>query len=187
MSDFIRGSLPKMLAGEMAKLHNDLDGSLHLADLDIPEMRKLHFLLGDWECETLVYPPGADPAPGRIYGTVKPVLRGAWLEWNFTQEPNTVVEKHQTGRYTFGWNPAVGKFTAIYYDDRGNCLVEETSGADYEDGVLRFAGTTILTEEGEVFFTDAISSKFDGHFRNEVHMTINGERRLHGVIEAKRK
>lgn len=53
--------------------------------------------------------------------------------------------------------------------------------------MLRFAGTTILPEEGEVFFTDAISSKFDGHFRNEVHMTINGERRLHGLIEAKRK
>jgi uncharacterized protein DUF1579 len=148
----------------------------------VPEMRALDLLLGTWRCDSVVYPPGRGPSEVVLRGILAPVLGGAWYQWNFTQEPNDVVEPPMSGRYTFGWNPAISRYVAIYYDDRGNYLLQTTSTPGWVDGHLRFYGTTTLAGEGEVQFMDDITSRRPGHFRNEVTITSRGKTRLHAIL-----
>jgi hypothetical protein len=184
---FLSLALPRVLTGAATMKPTGGGPAAASTSTAAAEMRSLDVLLGAWRCTSVVLPPGRPPVEGVVHGTIAPVLGGAWYQWNFTQEPNGVVSRPQLGRYTFGWNPATSKFVAIYYDDRGNYLVETTPGADWEDGHLRFRGTTTLVGEGEVHFTDDITSHGPGHFRNEVSITVGGETRLHGTMECVRE
>jgi len=148
-----------------------------------PEMRALDLLLGTWRCDSVVHRPGRRPSEVILRGTLAPVLGGAWYQWNFTQEPNDVVQPPMSGRYTFGWNAATSRYVAIYYDDRGNYMLQTTSTSGWVDGHLRFHGMTTLVDEGEVQFTDDITSRGPGHFRNEVTITSHGETRLHATLD----
>ncbi|MEV7652273.1 DUF1579 family protein [Kocuria marina] len=150
-----------------------------------PEMERLAFLVGHWEGETIVHTMDGRSVPGRIRGQAQKILGGAWIEWSFEQDPNDVVERTQRGRYLFGWCPARGEYAAIYFDDRGNTLVEHSSDA-VNSKAITFIGETVLTETGDVRFEDEISSDHADHFRNRVHMTIDGVRHLHGVFECRR-
>jgi Protein of unknown function (DUF1579) len=180
---FLRLAMPRVLVGAAAKGSAEHDAVAGPPASGPADMRALDVLLGTWRCTSVVLPPGRSPVKGVVHGTLAPVLGGAWYEWNFTQEPNEVVPRPQLGRYSFGWNPATSKFVAIYYDDRGNYLVETTPGSDWDDGHLRFSGTTTIPGEGQVHFTDDITSRGPGHFRNEVSITVDGVTRLHGTLD----
>ncbi|MET7900513.1 DUF1579 family protein [Streptomyces sp. NPDC005355] len=183
LRDFFKQAMPRMLVGaatmEPAKGGRVTSSSSTAA----PEMRALDVLLGNWRCDSVVYPSGRGPDEVVLRGTLAPVLGGAWYQWNFTQDPNDIVQPPMSGRYTFGWNPATAKYVAIYYDDRGNYLLQTTPTPEWVDGHLRFQGTTTLVDEGEVQFTDDITSRGPGHFRNEVTITSHGETRLHATLE----
>lgn len=150
-----------------------------------PEMERLAFLIGHWEGETVVHTTDGRTVSGHIRGEAKEILDGSWIEWSFEQDPNEVVERTQRGRYIFGWNAARGEYTAIYFDDRGNTLIEHCTRPLTSEAVT-FTGETVLKETGHVLFEDEISSDHKDHFRNRVHMTIDGIRHLHGVFECQR-
>ncbi|AZZ55691.1 DUF1579 family protein [Rathayibacter iranicus] len=149
------------------------------------EMERLAFLIGRWEGETVVHASDGRTVPGRIHGEAIAILDGAWIQWSFEQTPNEVVTRRQRGRYLFGWDPVRQAYSAIYFDDRGNTLIEHTAQPLHPEA-LTFVGETVLADTGPVLFEDEISSDHDHHFRNRVHMTIDGVRHLHGVFECKR-
>lgn len=150
-----------------------------------PKMEWFMFLVGRWEGETIVHTLDGRTVPGQIRGEGKIILDGAWIEWNFEQDPNDIVEHTQRGRYLFGWCPARQQYSAIYFDDRGNTLIEYGPESAETEGIT-FMGETVLSETGDVRFEDKISSNHVKHFRNQVYMTINGVRHLHGVFDCHR-
>lgn len=150
-----------------------------------PMMKRFAFLVGRWEGDTVVHTADGRSVPGKIRGEAKEILDGAWIEWSFEQDPNDIVERTQKGRYLFGWCSARQSYTAIYFDDRGNTLVEYSSDPHDRDKTT-FVGDTILTETGAVQFEDEISSEHNDHFKNRVHMTIDGARHLHGTFDCQR-
>lgn len=149
------------------------------------KMEHFAFLVGHWEGDTVVHTTDGRTVPGRIRGEAKAILNGAWVEWSFEQDPNDAVERTQRGRYLFGWCSAREEYAAIYFDDRGNTLVEYSSDP-FGSEAITFIGETTLSETGGVRFEDEISSDHADHFRNRVHMTINGIRHLHGIFECQR-
>lgn len=150
------------------------------------KMDRFAFLVGYWEGDTVVHTTDGRSILGKIRGEAKEILDGAWIEWSFEQDPNDIVERVQRGKYLFGWCSARQKYAAIYFDDRGNTLVEYSSDP-FDSEKITFVGETTLTETGDVLFEDEISSDHTNHFRNRVHMTIDGIRHLHGTFECERK
>lgn len=149
------------------------------------KMDRFAFLIGRWEGDTVVHTSDGRSIPGKIRGEAKKILDGAWIEWSFEQDPNDIVEHTQRGRYLFGWCPVRQKYAAIYFDDRGNTLIEYSSDP-LDSRKTTFIGETVLTETGPVQFEDEISSDHTNHFGNRVHMTINGVRHLHGTFNCQR-
>ncbi|MFE5406273.1 hypothetical protein ACFQ9Z_34025 [Streptomyces sp. NPDC056580] len=149
------------------------------------EMLPLTPFLGDWECVSTVYPPGREdrPVTGVFRGRLSPILRGTWYEWDYSQEPNELHPNGQECRYTFGWSPALERFVAIYFDDRGNHVVETTPSADWEDGHLRFTGNIVLLDEGEVEMVDDFTSEGPGHLHDRVTLAAHGETKLHATLD----
>ncbi|MFD5185893.1 MULTISPECIES: DUF1579 family protein [Streptomyces] len=156
------------------------------------EMKPLEAFLGNWHCVSTVYPRGREdrPVEGVFRGELKPILNGTWYEWDYSQGPTELHPKGQQCRYSFGYSPPMECFVAIYFDDRGNHLVEYTPSADWEDGHLRFTGTTALKGEGhgegEVEFLDDFTSEGPGHLHNRVSITAHGETWLHATLDFRR-
>lgn len=189
-------SLPRVasaLALQIIEAHGSKESpGLALRGEFVPrdEMKPLGVFLGDWHCISTVYPRGREdrPVQGVFRGELKPILGGTWYEWDYSQDPTELHPQGQQCRYTFGYSPPMERFVAIYFDDRGNHLVEYTSSADWEDGHLRFTGTTVLKGEGhhgegEVEFLDDFTSEGPGHLHNRVSITAHGETWLHATLD----
>ncbi|MCL7382608.1 hypothetical protein [Streptomyces sp. 35G-GA-8] len=150
------------------------------------EMRPLTPFLGNWRCESTVYPPGREDSPvkGLFRGKLSPILRGTWYEWDYTQEPNELHPTGQHCRYIFGWSPELEQFVSIYFDDRGNHIDAVTSGAGWVDGHLIFSGAILLRDHGgDVIMTDDFTSDGPGHLHNVVTITSDGIPKLHAELD----
>ena len=149
-------------------------------------MEQLQPFLGHWECKSTVYVEEANTISqfdGLFVGTLSPILGGTWYEWDYTQTPNDLHPSGQRCRYVFGWNAGLDVFTAIYFDDRGNHLVEHTPTCQWDDGHLRFVGDTVLPGYGNVTFLDDFTTDGPGHLRNTVWITSGSSTKLHAVLE----
>ncbi len=172
----------KVAAERLAAEGPAVDQSGYSAD---PKMIALSPFLGTWHCNSVVYEEGreSEPVHGLFVGKLSPVLGGSWYEWDYTQAPNRLHPNGQKCRYIFGWSPALGKFTSIYFDDRGNHLVAHTPESDWVDGHLQFLGETVLPGEGLVQFVDDFTSAGPGRLHNTVWITRDGEKRLHATLD----
>ncbi len=94
-------------------------------------------------------PGGARPRSRRrapsetsvVVGTIKPVLGGAWYQWDALRLPNEQMPNKALSRWMIGgWNATDKTFTALYNDDRGTYGVEHTEPGAATDGHARFTG-----------------------------------------------
>ncbi len=150
-----------------------------------PEMQALAFLLGEWQGTTMVYAKdGSGSAQeGRIRGAIRPVLSGAWYEWNYVHQPDITSPLERTARYSFGWNEGAKSLIAIYVDDRGNAMLEHAVGGGWSDGQLAFQGVMHMPGMGAVGFADVFTADGAGRFRNTVTMTVGDKSHLHGIMD----
>ncbi|WP_430382299.1 DUF1579 family protein [Streptomyces sp. P10-4] len=132
------------------------------------EMHRLDFLLGSWRCPTTVTAPGSPSETSVVVGTIKPVLGGAWYQWDALRLPNEQMPNKALSRWMIGgWNATDKTFTALYNDDRGTYGVEHTEPGAATDGHARFTGQ--YTIAGKKFtFIDEFTKISDDHFRDVI-------------------
>ncbi|WP_179120000.1 DUF1579 family protein [Streptomyces tsukubensis] len=132
------------------------------------EMHKLDFLLGSWRCPTTVTAPGGPSETSVVVGTIKPVLGGAWYQWDALRLPNEQMPEKALSRWMIGgWNAASETFTALYTDDRGTHGEESTEPGAAQDGHMKFTGEYSMPT-GKFEFIDEFTKISDDHFRDTI-------------------
>ncbi|MEU6668499.1 DUF1579 family protein [Streptomyces sp. NPDC046727] len=132
------------------------------------EMHQLDFLLGSWRCPTTVTAPGSPSETSVVVGTIKPVLGGAWYQWDALRLPNEQMPRKALSRWMIGgWNATDKTFTALYTDDRGSYGVEHTEPGAASDGHAKFTGQYTIGK-GKFTFIDEFTKISDDHFRDEI-------------------
>jgi hypothetical protein len=104
-------------------------------------MAQLAFMVGTWECVSSVSMPGQPPARHTLVAEIRPILGGAWIEWDARQQAEPGVPGNLNARYTIGWNEATAKFVAFYYDNGGS--YGHGTSAGMRDDRISFAATMV--------------------------------------------
>ncbi|WP_225829262.1 DUF1579 family protein [Streptomyces naphthomycinicus] len=132
------------------------------------EMHQLDFLLGSWRCPTTVTAPGSPSETSVVVGTIKPVLGGAWYQWDALRLPNEQMPNKALSRWMIGgWNATDRTFTALYTDDRGTYGVEHTEPGAASSGQAKFTGQYTMAK-GKFTFIDEFTKVDDDHFRDVI-------------------
>ena len=107
-----------------------------------PEMAQLDFMIGRWSCVNTVSVPGQEPTSNTLITTIRPILDGAYIEWDSVQQVRPGATIQLKARWVAGWHAPTAQFTAFYYDNRGNHGEESSPGT--QGGHIAFTGS-ILT------------------------------------------
>jgi len=151
------------------------------------EMRDLDFLLGSWRCPTTVTAPGAPSETSVVVGTIKPVLGGAWYQWDALRLPNEQMPQKALSRWMIGgWNATDQTFTALYTDDRGTHGEETTEPGAATDGHLKFIGEYTMAK-GKYTFIDEFTRISDDHFQDLISAKDGDEVVPAGSVECYRR
>ena len=129
------------------------------------DLHQLDFLLGSFRAE-YVNMAGAEETSGVAWWETAPVLGGfAYEMWQKIPGPDI------TGRWTFGWNPADGKFVSHYLDSWGN--VGSTSCTGWVDGFLNCTGEYFALG-GKFVFNERFTVIDADHYRKECFVQEDG-------------